>query len=132
MQYEPTFSRERLIDLALNQYFARVDAKDLDGALSCFNDEALFTVQTSFTRHAGKAAIRRMFEDFFAGYAKIVHKDFVVTVDEAHGRIAACFEAVLDGHDGAVTRLMNTNVWRVRDGKFQEVHVYMSGANVLT
>lgn len=132
MQYEPTLSRDQLIDLAINRYFARVDAKDLEATLACFHDEALFTIQTSFTRHAGKAAIRRMFEDFFAGWAKIVHKDFIVTVDEANGRIAACFEAVLDGHDGSVTRLSNTNVWRVRDGKFQEVYVYMSGANVLT
>ncbi len=132
MQYEPTLSRDQLIDLAINQYFANVDAKRMDETLACFNDEALFTIQTSFARHAGKPAIRRMFQDFFAGYARIVHKDFIVTVDEAHGRIAACFEAVLDGHDGSVTRLSNTNVWRVRDGKFQEVHVYMSGANVLT
>lgn len=132
MQYEPTLSREQLIELATRTYFGNVDAKNMDATLACFNDEALFAIQTSFTRHAGKAAIRRMFEDFFAGYARIVHKDFIVTVDEAHGRIAACFEAVLDGHDGSVTRLRNTNVWRVRDGRFQEVHVYMSGANVLT
>jgi ketosteroid isomerase-like protein len=132
MQYEPTLTRDQLIELATRTYFGNVDAKNMEATLACFNDEALFTIQTSFTRHAGKAAIRRMFEDFFAGYAKIVHKDFIVTVDEAHGRIAACFEAVLDGHDGSVTRLSNTNVWRVRDGRFQEVHVYMSGANVLT
>jgi ketosteroid isomerase-like protein len=131
MQYEPTLTRDQLIELATRTYFANVDAKNIEATLACFNDEALFTIQTSFTRHAGKAAIRRMFEDFFAGYANIVHKDFIVTVDEAHGRIAACFEAVLDGHDGSVTRLHNTNVWRVRDGRFQEVHVYMSGANVL-
>ena len=87
--------------------------------------------QTAFTRHAGKAEIRRMFEDFFAGYAEIVHKDFTCTVDQKNGRIAASFEAVLTGHDGSVTRLFNTNFWRVRDGRFQEVYVYMSGENPL-
>lgn len=131
MQYAPTLSRTELIDLATQKYFANVDAKNMDATLACFHDEALFCVQTAFTRHSGKAEIRRMFEDFFAGYAEIVHKDFTCTVDEANGRIAASFEAVLTGHDGEVTRLFNTNFWRIRDGKFQEVYVYMSGANPL-
>ncbi|MGL5839399.1 MAG: nuclear transport factor 2 family protein [Sphingorhabdus sp.] len=131
MQYEPTLDRAQLIELATKTYFGNVDAKNLDAALDCFHDEALFCVQTAFTRHAGKDAIRRMFVDFFDAYANIVHKDFICTVDEKHGRITACFEAVLTGHDGSVTRLFNTNFWRVRDGKFQEVYVYMSGANPL-
>jgi ketosteroid isomerase-like protein len=131
MQYEPGLSRDQLIELATKTYFGNVDAKDMDATLACFHDEALFTIQTSFTRHAGKPAIQRMFTDFFGGYRDIVHKDFTCTVDEANGRIAASFEAVLTGHDGAVTRLFNTNFWRVREGRFQEVHVYMSGANVL-
>lgn len=131
MQYDACLDRAGLVALAIDRYFAAVDAKDIEGALACFHDEALFTVQTSFTRHAGKASIRRMFEDFLGAYETIVHRDFACTVDEAHGRIAASFEAVLTGADGSVTRLDNTNFWRVRDGRFQEVHVYMSGANVL-
>ena len=131
MQYEPGLSRDALIDLALHRYFANVDAKILEATLDCFHDEALLCVQTAFTRHAGKAEIRRMFEDFFSGYAVIVHKDFTCTVDDKNGRIAASFEAVLTGHDGSVTRLFNTNFWRVRDGRFQEVYVYMSGENPL-
>ena len=132
MQYQPTLSRAELIELATKRYFASVDAKNMEATLDCFHDEALLCVQTSFTRHAGKAAIRRMFEDFFAGFETIVHQDFVCTVDQANGRISASFEAVLTGHDGSITSLRNTNFWRVRDGRFQEVYVYMSGANVLT
>ena len=131
MPYEPTLSRDELIDLATIQYFGNVDKKNMDAALACFNDEALFCVQTAFTRHVGKAEIKRMFEDFFGAYETIVHKDFVCTVDEKNGRITASFEAVLTGHDGSVTRFFNTNFWRVRDGKFQEVYVYFSGSNVL-
>ncbi len=131
MQYEPGLDRAALIDLATRRYFGSVDAKDMAATLACFHDEALLTVQTDFTRHAGKAAIGRMFADFFAAYARIVHKDFILTVDEKHGRIVAAFEAVLTGHDGSVTRLFNTNFWRIRDGRFQEVHVYFSGSNVL-
>jgi ketosteroid isomerase-like protein len=131
MQYEPTLNRAALIDLAIQRYFAQVDAKNMDAVLDCFHDEALFCVQTAFTRHAGKAELRRMFTDFFECWQTIIHKDFTCTVDEKNGRISACFEAVLTGHDGSVTRLFNTNFWRIRDGKFQEVYVYMSGANPL-
>jgi ketosteroid isomerase-like protein len=135
MQYDPTLTRDGLIDLAINRYFAQVDAKNLKAVLSCFHEEALMCVQTAFTRHSGKAEIGRMFEDFFGAYETIIHKDFACTVDAKHGRIAASFEAVLTGHDGSVTRLFNTNFWRIRPcdagGKFQEVYVYMSGANPL-
>ena len=131
MQYEPTLSRAELITLATKSYFGSVDKKDMEATLACFNDEALFCVQTAFTRHAGKDEIRRMFEDFFGAWKTIVHKDFVCTVDEKNGRITASFEAVLTADDGSVTQFFNTNFWRIRDGKFQEVYVYFSGENVL-
>lgn len=131
MQYEPGLSRAELIELATQTYFGNVDAKNMEAALACFHDEALFCVQTSFTRHSGKAEIRRMFEDFFGAYETIVHRDFTCTVDQANGRIAASFVAELTDADGGVTLLNNTNFWRIRDRKFQEVYVYMSGANVL-
>ncbi len=131
MQYEPGLARAELIELATRTYFGNVDAKNMDAALDCFHDGALFCVQTAFTRHSGKDEIRRMFEDFFGAYETIVHRDFTCTVDEANGRIAASFVAELTDADGGVTILNNTNFWRVRDGKFQEVYVYMSGANVL-
>ena len=120
-----------LIHIVTKRYFDAVDNKRLDDVLECFHDEAIFTIQTSFTRHAGKDAIRRMFVDFLGGYERIVHRDFTTTVDSANGRIAASFEAVLTGHDGQVTQLNNTNLWRVRGDRFQDVHVYTSGANVL-
>ncbi|MFZ9395038.1 MAG: nuclear transport factor 2 family protein [Erythrobacter sp.] len=136
MQYEPTLDRGGLIEFATQKYFANVDAKNMEATLDCFHDEALFCVQTAFTRHAGKGEIRRMFEDFFAAYETIIHRDFTCTVDEANGRIAACFTAELHDAQGNVTLLYNTNFWRLRPGengpKFQEVYVYMSGANVLT
>ncbi|MEP2990541.1 MAG: nuclear transport factor 2 family protein [Parasphingorhabdus sp.] len=131
MQYEPGLSRDELINLAINQYFGSVDKKDMEGTLACFHEEALLCTQTSFTRHSGKPEIKRMFEDFFASFETIVHKDFTCTVDEANGRITANFIAELIDADGQTTILNNTNFWRIRGGKFQEVYVYMSGANVL-
>lgn len=135
MQYAPSLSRDALITFATQSYFGNVDAKNLDAVMACFHPEALFCVQTSFTRHSGAEEIRRMFIDFFASYATIIHRDFVPTVDAKNGRITASFVAELIDADGRTTLLHNTNFWRLRESdsgtKFQEVYVYMSGANVL-
>ena len=131
MQYQSSLSREELIDLALNKYFASVDAKNLDAVLGCFHDNAMLTVQTAFAVHSGKENIRRMFVDFMDSFETIIHRDFTTTVDAKNGRISACFTAELEDSEGNMTLLYNTNFWRVRDDKFQEVYVYMSGANPL-
>lgn len=131
MQYQSAMSRRELEDLALNQYFASVDAKNLDAVLDCFHDDAMLTVQTAFAVHSGKENIRRMFVDFMDSFETIIHRDFTTTVDAKNGRISACFTAELEDSEGNTTLLYNTNFWRVRDDKFQEVYVYMSGANPL-
>lgn len=130
MQFAPELSRDALVELAIEKYFASVDGKDIDAVLDCFHDTSSVCVQTAFARHNGKAELRRMYLDFFDSFDVIVHKDFTCTVDEANGRIAASFEAVLT-KDGSKTQLFNTNFWRVRDGKFQDVYIYMSGTNPL-
>ncbi|MEM6834715.1 MAG: nuclear transport factor 2 family protein [Sphingomonadales bacterium] len=131
MQYQSSLGREGLIDLALMKYFANVDKKDMEKTLACFHDSAQFTVQTDFTVHNGKDAIKGMFETFFGAYETIIHRDFNCTVDEKNGRISASFVAELIDDKGETTLLYNTNFWRIRGDKFQEVYVYMSGANVL-
>ena len=131
MQYQSNLDREGLIDLALNKYFGNVDSKNLDAVLDCFHDNAMMTVQTSFTIHDGKENIKRMFEDFMGAYDVIIHRDFTCTVDVDNGRITASFVAELTDPEGNKTYLENTNYWRIRDDKFQEVYIYMSGSNVL-
>lgn len=131
MQYQSDLSHDQLVDLALHKYFANVDKKDMDNSLACFHDSAQFTVQTDFTVHNGKPAIKDMFTAFFGAYETIIHRDFTYTVDVKNGRIAAQFIAELVDDKGETTLLNNTNFWRVRGSQFQEVYVYMSGANVL-
>ncbi len=131
MQYQSTLDREGLVDLALNKYFGNVDNKNLDALMDCFHENAMLTVQTSFTIHEGKENIQRMFRDFMDAYDTIIHKDFTCTVDENNGRIVANFIVELVDEEGNKSVLNNTNFWRIRGGKFQEVYVYMSGDNPL-
>ena len=132
MQYQSSLSRDELVDLALNKYFGNVDKKNLDAVLDCFHDNAMITVQTAFTVHDGKDNIKRMFVDFMGAWDTIIHRDFTCTVDETNGRITACFTAELVDGEGNTTLLYNTNFWRIRGDKFQEVYIYMSGENPLT
>lgn len=131
MQYQSSLKRDELVDLAINRYFGNVDKKNLDAVLDCFHDNAMMTVQTAFTVHDGKDNIRRMFVDFMGANESIVHRDFTCTVDEVNARITACFTAELVDVEGNVTTLQNTNFWRIRGDKFQEVYIYMSGENPL-
>ena len=131
MQYQSTLGKDELVNLALHKYFANVDAKNLDAVLDCFHDNAMITVQTAFTTHVGREGIKRMFVDFMDSYKTIIHRDFTCTVDQNNGRIAASFTAELEDHEGGTVLLENTNFWRIRGDKFQEVYIYMSGANPL-
>ena len=131
MQYQSDLNRNELIDLAINKYFANVDKKELGAVLECFHDNAIITIQTAFASHVGIENIKRMFIDFMGAYDTIIHRDFTCTADEANGRITASFIAELTTADGDKTVLENTNFWRVRGDKFQEVYIYMSGENPL-
>ncbi|MFQ5659170.1 MAG: nuclear transport factor 2 family protein [Gammaproteobacteria bacterium] len=131
MQYQSSLNRDELVDLAINQYFGNVDRKNLNAIVDCFHNNAMLTVQTSFTVHEGRENIKRMFADFLDAYDSIIHKNFTCTVDAGNGRIAANFIAELVDREGNKTVLDNTNFWRIRGNKFQEVYVYMSGNNPL-
>ena len=132
MQYQSSLDRNGLVDLAIHKYFGNVDKKELGAVLDCFHDNAMITVQTAFAVHDGKDNIERMFVDFMGAWKTIVHRDFTCTVDESNGRITASFVAELEDEDGNITVLHNTNFWRIRGDKFQEVYIYMSGENPLT
>lgn len=131
MQYQSSLDRQGLAELALEKYFANVDAKNLDAVMDCFHENAMLTVQNVFVVHDTKDAIRRMFVDFMGSFETIIHRDFECTIDEKNGRMVASFVAELIDAEGNTTLLHNTNFWRIRGDKFQEVYVYMSGDNPL-
>ena len=131
MQYQSSLDRQGLAELALEKYFANVDAKNLDAVMDCFHENAMLTVQNVFVVHDTKDAIRRMFVDFMGSFETIIHRDFECTIDEKNGRMVASFVAELIDAEGNTTLLHNTNFWRIRGDKFQEVYVYMSVDNPL-
>ncbi len=126
-------TRRDYIDVVENQYFANVDRKNLQGILDCFYPDAVFTIQSAFSTHEGRdTGIRKMFENLFERYSKILHKDFRHVVDIEGNCCASQFNVENIANDGTRTRLSNCNFFYLEGDRFKRVYVYMSGgANTL-
>lgn len=115
----------------VEEYFAAVDRKDMPGTLGFFVPDARFTIATFDVEYRGRdSQIRGMFERLFGRYQEIWHGRF----DHVAGgpaRIATRFDVENRTADGTVYRKHNANFFRLQDGRFSEVFVYMSGDNAL-
>jgi len=127
------YTREYLVDMVVNKYFANVDAKRLQPTLDCFVPDVEFTIQSAFHKHNGRdTGVKQMFETLFSAYPKkIWHGNFRHIVDVENGHIASQFDVDLIDKDGNQTLLSNCNFFWLENGKFKKVYVYMSGENVL-
>lgn len=89
---------------------------------------------TSNTKHDGRdAGIKTMFEGLFAHNERIWHGNFVHTVDVETESVNSQFTVEIEPHalDNQEQRYENCNRFYLKDGKFTEVFVYMSGENLL-
>ncbi len=127
----PPLAAPALVELA-ERYFAAVDRHDLPAVLACFAPEARFSIATYSTLYTGRdSELRAMFERLNARYAKVWHGHFEHVVDVAKQCIASRFEVENITHDGQTLLKNNCNFFRLQDGLFVEVFVYMSGDNSL-
>jgi len=124
--------RNYYVDMVEEKYFASVRRRDVAATLDCFTEDAVFTIQSAFTTHAGRdTGIRRMFETFFRNYPSVIHRDFTHVVDVEHECCATQFNAELVAAVGTKLNMSNCNHFFFEDGKFKRVFVYMSGPNIL-
>ena len=120
-----------LIALA-ERYFAAVDRMDMAATLACFAPDACFTIATYAKVYQGRdTAIAGMFERLNGRYAQVWHGDFDHVTDVPAQRIASRFRVENITHEGQKLVKNNCNFFRVQDGLFTEVFVYMSGDNSL-
>ncbi|MEZ5102793.1 MAG: nuclear transport factor 2 family protein [Thermoleophilia bacterium] len=124
-------SRDELIDLVENRYFANVDGKNLEPTVDCFAEDATMRIQTAGVTHTGHDGIRRMFGDFMAVTPVIYHGDFTHVVDEERQTIASQFVARNDYDGGRFVEMRNCNFFEVEDGRFSRVTIYMSDESPL-
>lgn len=122
-----------LVDM-VERYFHFVDSYDMDGVLSCFDEDAIVTIQTARSVHEGRDAdIRKMYEELFENYKNHMrHIHFRHVADPENGRIASQFSVELTDNAGNAVQLTNSNFFYLENGKFKRMYVYMSdGVNVL-
>jgi len=123
---------EYYVDIVTKRYFHGVDNKLLPLILDCFHAGAWLHEMTSNTRHEGRdTGIRTMFEKLLANNGRIWHGNFVHTVDIEREAICSQFSVEIEPNGEAPRRYENCNRFYLRDGRFERVCVYMSGANVL-
>lgn len=115
----------------VERYFAAVDRKDVEATLACFAPDAHFCIANHGTSYHGLTALRGMYERLNERYAKVWHGDFDHVLDLAAQRAASRFRVENTTHAGEVLVKDNCNFFRVEDGRFVEVFVYMSGENSL-
>ncbi|MEM1431336.1 MAG: nuclear transport factor 2 family protein [Pseudomonadota bacterium] len=127
-----TAQDDRAAQIALvERYFAAVDAEDLGTLLGTLTDACVFTVETHDVRLQGHAEIATMFRRLWAEHAAVKHHRFTHVPDPAGGRIASRFTVENTERDGSLTRKSNCNFFRLENGRFSEVAVYMAGPNTL-
>jgi ketosteroid isomerase-like protein len=120
-----------LIALA-ERYFAAVDRMDVAATLTCFAPDARFSIATYSNVYQGRdTEIAGMFERLNGRYVKVWHVDFDHVTDVPAQRIASRFRVENITHEGQKLVKNNCNFFRVQDGLFTEVFVYMSGDNSL-
>jgi uncharacterized protein (TIGR02246 family) len=124
-------SREQLAALP-DSYFRAVDAKDVDGILSHFADDATLTVQTDHVTFTGADEIRRMFTDFTEASESIFHELKNVVVEPELGKVATEQSYIGELKDGTKNDMHNCNFFDVgADGRFTRVIIWMAGTNPL-
>ena len=105
---------------------------DVVATLACFAPDARFSIATYSNVYQGRdTEIADMFKRLNERYAKVWHGDFDHVTDVPAQRIASRFRVENITHEGQKMVKNNCNFFRVQDGLFAEVFVYMSGDNSL-
>jgi len=129
-----SYPYEYYVDIVTKRYFDGVDNKNLQQILDCFHEDSFVHEMTSNTKHEGRdQGIKAMFEGLSANNARIWHGNFVHTVDVEGEAICSQFTVEIEPNalDNEEQRYENCNRFYLKDGKFTEVYVYMSGENLL-
>lgn len=123
-------TEENMIAL-VDRYFQGVDQQSFDEIAATLSEDCVFTVETHNVRLQGHAEIATMFVRLWANHCAVEHKDFSYVSAPYSDRITTQFTVANTELDGSQTYKSNCNFFRIHDGKFTHVAVYMAGPNTL-
>ena len=113
------------------KYFRGVDDEDIDLIFETLSEDCLFNVETHGVSLKGHDQISGMFERLWSHHAWVKHDQFHFVEDPSGEDIAVRFQVTNQLHDGSHVYKSNCNFFTLKDGKFTEVRVYMTGENTL-
>ena len=113
------------------KYFRGVDDEDIDLIFETLSEDCLFNVETHGVSLKGHDQISGMFERLWSHHAWVKHDQFHFVEDSSGEDIAVRFQVTNQLHDGSLVYKSNCNFFTLKDGKFTEVRVYMTGENTL-
>ena len=113
------------------KYFRGVDDEDIDLIFETLSEDCLFNVETHGVSLKGHDQISGMFERLWSHHAWVKHDQFHFVEDPSGKDIAVRFQVTNQLHDGRHVYKSNCNFFTLKDGKFTEVRVYMTGENTL-
>ena len=106
----------------MTEYFTMVDTRDVDEFLTWYSDEASFRFANQPPAQ-GKAAIRKVLEEFYGSIALMRHEKTGCWADADSGAFEAIAHFVTV--DGVHAELPAVSTLRVRDGLVQEFRFVM-------
>lgn len=119
-----THSREFLLDLVLERYFAGMDRGDVETVVGCFADDAVLITENRL-RVEGKEAIRDFFVMLGQYAGRMRHEVSNVVVDAANGRVACELHYVNEREEKPLD-MLNCNFFDVdADGRFTRVKFWL-------
>ncbi len=123
---------ENALRAAVKDYFAAVDAKDVEATLVYFADDATMTIQTANVTHTGRDGIRRMLTDFYDHSVFIKHEVLNVVTEVAKGKVATEQRFLSESPDGTKIDMHNCSFYDFNEqGQFQRVIIWMAGTSPL-
>lgn len=121
-------TREKLKDLAINQYFIGFNKHDVASVMNTFADDCIMTFSAADREFAGLESLHEHTVEFIETFPTINFHNFQSVVDARPQTIAVRFIVQLIDHDGEELVMNNCNFFKVnRAGKFTEVAIFNSG-----
>ena len=112
-------------------YFEGVDTKDFQKIKETLDINCRITVETHGIELIGYSDIQAMFLNLWGDHLSVLHKDFKFVEDPKHNKIATQFNVVNTLNNGEIVKKSNCNFFILRENRFIEINIYMTGKNTL-
>ncbi len=114
---------------AIEEYYRRLDAKDLDGLMALLTPDVHYSIETEQLNYRGRdGAVRDMFARLYKTYDTVWHGNYRWAVDTETGVVGVQLEVINTDLSGAPHNNHNSSFFHLKDGKVARVDIYIGGA----